>query len=90
MRGVLLFSSTLALALPGLAVPPQKFWSISSYYPDLLCCLHVQIRLMGNFGLNTSIPWATQPLIAPFASSAEKVKRLRSIFFSIARVLGAF
>ena len=40
-------------------MPPQKFWSISSYYPDLVCRLHVQIRLMGNFGLNTSIPWAT-------------------------------
>ena len=39
-------------------VPPQKFWSISSYYPDLVCRLYLQIRLMGNFGLNTSIPWA--------------------------------
>ena len=39
--------------------PPEKFWLISSYYPDLVCHLHVQIRLMGNFGLNTSIPWAT-------------------------------
>ena len=39
-------------------VPPQKFWSISSDYPDLVCRLHVQIRLMGNFGLNRSIPWA--------------------------------
>ena len=40
-------------------VPPEEFWSISSHYPDLVCRLHVQIRLMGNFGLNTSIPWAT-------------------------------
>ena len=40
-------------------VPPQKFWSISGYYPDLFCRLHVQITFMGNFGLNTSIPWAT-------------------------------
>ena len=39
-------------------VPPQKFWSISSYYLDLVCHLHVQTRFMGNFGLNTSIPWA--------------------------------
>ena len=38
---------------------PQKFRSISSRYPDLVCRLHVQIRLIGNFGLNTSIPWAT-------------------------------
>ena len=40
-------------------VPPQKFWSISSYYIYLVCRLHVQISLMGNFGLNTGIPWAT-------------------------------
>ena len=39
-------------------VPPEKFWSISSYYPDLVCRLHVPIRRMGNFRLNTSIPWA--------------------------------
>ena len=59
---MLLFLSTLALALRSLClelVPPQNFWSISSHYPDLVCRLHVQIRLMGNFGLNTRIPWAT-------------------------------
>ena len=39
-------------------VPPQKFWSISASYPDLVCRLHAQIRLMGNFGLNAGIPWA--------------------------------
>ena len=39
-------------------VPPKKFWSISSYYSDLVCRLYVQIRLMGNLGLNTGIPWA--------------------------------
>ena len=36
----------------------KKFWSISSSYPDLVCRLHVQIRLMGNFCLYTSIPFA--------------------------------
>ena len=40
-------------------VPPQKFCSISGYYSDLVCCLLVQIRLIGNFGLNVSMPWAT-------------------------------
>ena len=62
MHGVLLFTSTLALILPSLAQNLcllKKFLSICSYYPDLVCRLHVQIRLMGNFGLNTSIPWAT-------------------------------
>ena len=66
-------------------VPPQKFWSIFSYCPDLVCRFHVQIRLMGNFGLNTSI----EPLIAPFASSAKKVKRHCVIFFLIVRVFGS-
>ena len=36
---------------------PQKFWSISCQYPDLVCRLHVQIRLMGSLGLNGGIPW---------------------------------
>ena len=34
-------------------VPPQKFWSIPIFYLDLVCRLHVLIRGMGNFGLNT-------------------------------------
>ena len=38
-------------------VSPHKFWSISDQYPpDLVCRLHVQIRLMGNFGLVRSYP----------------------------------
>ena len=57
-------------------VPLQKFWTISSFYPDQVCRLHVQIRLMGNFGLNTPI--------AQFASSAKKVMGI--ILLPIVRV----
>ena len=35
------------------------FWSISDQYNYLACRLHVQIRLMGNFGLNGAMPWIT-------------------------------
>ena len=39
-------------------VSPQMFWSISSQYPDLVVTrLHVQIRLMGNFGFSACVPW---------------------------------
>ena len=38
-------------------VSPQKFWSISEQHPDLVSRLHIQTRLMGNFGLNGGIPW---------------------------------
>ena len=38
-------------------VPPEQFWSIADNYPDLVKCLHVQIRLAGNFGLNRGAPW---------------------------------
>ena len=31
---------------------PHQFWSIADLYPDLVGHLHVQIRLMGNFGIN--------------------------------------
>ena len=36
---------------------PHIVWSISDQYPNLVCRLHVQIRLMGNFDLNGGIPW---------------------------------
>ena len=37
-------------------VPPQKLWSISNFYTELVGRLHVQIRLTGNFSLNSSLP----------------------------------
>ena len=41
-------------------VSPHKFWSISDQYPDLVSRLHVQIRLMGNFGFSAELPWASK------------------------------
>ena len=41
-------------------VSPHKFWSISDQYPDLVCRLHVQIRLMGSFGFRAELPWASK------------------------------
>ena len=32
-------------------ISPSQFWSIADLYPDLVRHLHVQIRLMGNFGI---------------------------------------
>ena len=34
---------------------PSKFWSITDHYPDLVSRLHIQIRLMENFGLNAGV-----------------------------------
>ena len=41
----------------GVNVSPEKLWSIPDRYIDLVSQLHVQIKLMGNFGLNAGIPW---------------------------------
>ena len=38
-------------------VSPEQFWSIADNYPDLVKCMHLQIRLAGNFGLNGGVPW---------------------------------
>ena len=35
----------------------RKFWSVSEQFPDLVCCLHTQVRLMGRPGLNGGILW---------------------------------
>ena len=34
-----------------------RFWSPANQFPDLVRRLHVQVRLMVNFGLNGSLPW---------------------------------
>ena len=40
-------------------ISPYQFWSIADRYPDPVSRLHVQIRLMGNFGLNGGVPRLT-------------------------------
>ena len=38
-------------------VSPFRFWSLANQFPDLVSRMHIQVRLMGNFGLNGSLPW---------------------------------
>ena len=38
-------------------ISPEKFWTITAEYPDLVCRLHVQIRMIGWLDLNGGIPW---------------------------------
>ena len=35
----------------------ETFWSITSEYPDLVPKRNLQLRLMGNLGLQSGIPW---------------------------------
>ena len=59
-KSFVLDHSNLSLAQACLAtVSPHTFWPISDQYPDLACRLHVQIRLMGNYGLNGGITGIT-------------------------------
>ena len=36
---------------------PARFWSLSSLFPDLVPKFRTQIRLIGSFGLQGSVPW---------------------------------
>ena len=36
---------------------PSQFWRITSDHPDSVPKLNLQLRLMGNFGLQSSLPW---------------------------------
>ena len=38
-------------------VSPFRFLSLADQFPDLVNRLHVQVRLICNFGLNGSLPW---------------------------------
>ena len=37
-------------------VTPFHFWSLADHFPDLVSRLHVQVRLMGQFGPSGGIP----------------------------------
>ena len=36
---------------------PRQFWSLAVHYPDLVSRLHIQVRIMGNFGFSGGVPW---------------------------------
>ena len=43
-----------------LNTPPHQFWSLADDYPDLVSRLHIQVRIMGNFGFNGGVPWLSR------------------------------
>ena len=67
-------------------ISPYHFWSIADRYPDLVSRLHVQIRLMGNFGLNGDVPWLINT-DGKFCFFAKIVLRMSAIFLWIVPVL---
>ena len=38
-------------------VTHYQFWCLADNYPDLVSRMHIQIRLMGNFGSNGGVIW---------------------------------
>ena len=38
-------------------VTTYQFWCLADKYPGLVNHMHIQVRLMGNFGLNSGVPW---------------------------------
>ena len=40
-----------------LNTPPRQFWSLADDYQDPVSRLHIQVRIMGNFGFNGGVPW---------------------------------
>ena len=61
-------------------ISPDQFWSIADLYPNLVRHLHVQIRLMGNFGMNGGVPWFTNTdgeLCLLYKESVEDVSHFR-------------
>ena len=66
-------------------VPPRMFWAITDIYLDLLPRRHVQVRLMGNFGLNSGIPGWRKPMVLS-GSLAEKTTKHFVISFLTVRL----
>ena len=62
-------------------VPPRMFWAIADIYLDMVACRHVQVRLMGNFGLNGGIPWLAETDGSLCFTCREDNKTLCHFFF---------
>ena len=57
-HGMILSMAIQTCKLPKLALKMCLCISfVSEQHPDLVSRLHIQTRLMGNFGLNGGIPW---------------------------------
>ena len=62
-------------------VPSRMFWAITDIYLDMVACRHVQVRLMGNFGLNGGIPWLAETDGSLCFTCREDNKTLCHFFF---------
>ena len=72
---------------------PPDFWSLADDYPDLVARLHTQARLMGSFGLNSSVPWLKDTEGALCFISKEDVENTYYLFWivlSLKRILTLF
>ena len=38
-------------------ISPSNYWKITSLYPDLVPKVNIQLRLTGNYGLQSGLPW---------------------------------
>ena len=56
------------------------FWAIANIYLDLVV-RHVQVRLMGNFGLNGEIPWLAETDGSLYFTCREDNETLCHFFF---------
>ena len=65
---------------------PQLFWFIYNQYSDLVTRLHIQIRLMGNFGFSARIPWTIRADENLFVLFLKKLKTIYIIFVLIAPI----
>ena len=60
MHGLVVVRIILACISPSLVlknVTPCQFRCLADDYPDLVSRVHIQNRLLGNFGLNCGVPW---------------------------------
>ena len=64
----------------------QHFWSIADGYPDLVTCLHMEARPMGNCGLSGSVPWL-KDTEGPFALFVRRISIILITFYLIVHSL---
>ena len=64
-----------------LNTPPLQFWFLADDYPDLVSRLHIQVRIMGNFGFNGGVSWLSHTQGALCFICKENVKNVSHFLY---------
>ena len=71
-------------------ISPPDFWTVADEYSDLVPRLHTQARLMGSFGLYSSVPWLKDTECALYFICEKDIENTCHFFLDCPQFKGNF